>query len=167
MVLIFVATLNENMKLAKNLQEQLIEKNINSEIVNLVELELPLYDTNKEQNDGIPQKALELAEKMQIAKGYVFVTAEYNYSLPPVLVNMIAWISRIGEDFRALFTMKKIQLATHSGSNGVDGLNAMRTQFTRLGAVIMPREILTTYEKSLREDSSKKILEQFVEILKD
>jgi len=167
MVLIFVATLNENMKLANSIQEQLKDENIDSEIINLVDLNLPMYDTNKEQNDGIPQGALDLAQKMQESKGYIFVSPEYNFSLPPVLVNMIAWISRIGEDFRALFTLKKIQLATHSGSNGIDGLNAMRAQFTRLGAIVMPREILTTYEKSLRVDSSKRVLEQFVDILKD
>ncbi|WP_419763624.1 MAG: NADPH-dependent FMN reductase [Arcobacter sp.] len=167
MILIFVSSLNENMKLAKVLQEQLNEENINSEIINLVDLKLPMYDSFKEENDGIPQKALDLTEKMKKANGYIFVSPEYNFSLPPVLVNMLAWISRIGNDFRALFSMKKIQLATHSGSNGQDGLNTMRTQFTRLGAIVMPREILTTYEKQLNKDSSKRILQQYVQLLKD
>jgi NAD(P)H-dependent FMN reductase len=167
MILIFVASLNENMKLAKVLQEQLNEKNRTSEIINLVELELPMYDTLKEQNDGIPQKALDIANKMQKAEAYIFVSPEYNFSLPPVLVNMIAWISRIGDDFRALFSLKKIQLATHSGKNGIDVSNAMRTQFTRLGSIVMPREIITTYTKSLDKESSKKILEQFVEMIKE
>lgn len=161
MTLIFVASLNENMKLANTIKNKLDKQNINSEIINLVDLELPMYDTLKEQNDGIPQKALDLAKQMQEAKAYIFVSPEYNYGVPPVLVNTIAWISRIGDDFRKLFIMKKIQLATHSGSNGSDLLNSLRSQFTRLGAVVMPREIITTYEKKCNEDSLEKILEQF------
>lgn len=167
MVLIFVASLNENMKLAKELQTQLNKENEISEIINLVELELPMYDTDKEQKDGIPQKIIELSQKMNEAKGFMFISPEYNYSLPPVLVNMIAWISRLGDDFRALFSLKKIQLATHSGSGGQDVLNAMRNQLTRLNAIVMPREILTTYEKTLRVESSQKIIRQFVQMIKE
>ena len=166
MILIFVASLNENMKLAKNLQEQLKNENLNSEIINLVELNLPMYDTLKEQNDGIPTKINELSEKMNKAEGFIFISPEYNFSLPPVLVNTIAWLSRIGDDFRALFTLKKIQLATHSGSGGQDALNAMRTQFTRLNAIVLPREILTTYTKALNLESSQRIISQFASIVK-
>lgn len=166
MILIFVASLNENMKLAKNLQEQLKNENLNSEIINLVELNLPMYDTLKEQNDGIPTKINELSEKMNKAEGFIFISPEYNFSLPPVLVNTIAWLSRIGDDFRALFTLKKIQLATHAGSGGQDALNAMRTQFTRLNAIVLPREILTTYIKALNLESSQRIISQFANIVK-
>ncbi|WP_321469215.1 NAD(P)H-dependent oxidoreductase [Halarcobacter sp.] len=167
MILIFVASLNENVKLAQKLQTQLNDKKIESEIINLVELNLPMYDTDKEQNDGIPQKALELSEKMKKASGYIFVSPEYNFSVPPVLVNMIAWVSRIGDDFRELFSLKKIQLATHSGSNGIDLMNSLRAQFTRLGSIVMPREIVTSYTNPLREDSSDRILDHFSSLIKE
>lgn len=162
MVLIFVASLNENMKLAKKVQEQLVSLDKESEIVNLVELELPMYDSVKEQNDGIPKVIDELIEKMKDNEGYIFISPEYNFSLPPVLVNFVAWISRAGDDFRELFSMKKIQLATHSGGGGTDVSNAMRMQFTRLGSIVMPREIITTYQTPLNEESSLKILKTFV-----
>ena len=167
MILIFVASLNENMKLADTIKTKLDKQNINSKIINLVNLNLPMYDTLKEQNDGIPQIALGLAKEMQDAKAYIFVSPEYNFGVPPVLVNTIAWISRIGDNFRALFTLKKIQLATHSGSNGQDLLNSLRSQFTRLGAIVMPREIIVTYEKQCKEDSLEKILQQFESFIKE
>lgn len=162
MYLIFVASLNENMKLADVVKKQLTELNKDSEIINLVDLNLPMYDSYKEEHDGIPKTVDEIISKMQQADGYIFVSPEYNFSLPPVLVNFIAWISRVGDDFRELFTLKTIQLATHSGGGGQDVSNAMRNQFTRLGSIVMPREIITTYQNPLREDSSKRILEQFV-----
>lgn len=108
MVLILVASLNENIKLANTIKNKLDKQNIDSKIIKLVELELPMYDTLKEQNDGIPQLALDLAEEMEKASAYIFVSPEYNFGVPPVLVNTIAWISRIGDNFRKLFTMKKI-----------------------------------------------------------
>jgi NAD(P)H-dependent FMN reductase len=167
MVLIFVASLNENMNLANMIKEKLTNKNIDSKIINLVDLNLPMYNTFKEQNDGIPNIALELAEQMENATAYIFVSPEYNYSVPPVLVNMIAWVSRIGDNFRKLFSLKKIQLATHSGSNGQDVLNSLRNQFTRLGAIVMPREIIATYQKKCNEDSLEKILLQFESLIKE
>lgn len=167
MILIFVASLNENAKLANTLQAQLNENSIKSEIINLIDLNLPMFDSKKETEDGIPQTALDLSKKMKDATGYIFVSPEYNFSVPPVLVNMIAWVSRIGDDFRDLFTLKKIQLATHSGSNGIDLLNVLRNQFTRLGSLVMPREIVTSYANPLREDSSKRILDQFSNFIKE
>ena len=167
MVLVLVASLNENVNLANQIKNELDNKNVDSKIVNLVDLNLPMYDTSKEQNNGIPQIALDLAKQMEEATAYVFVSPEYNYGVPPVLVNAIAWISRIGDNFRKLFSLKKIQLATHSGSNGQDLLNALRSQFTRLGAVVMPREIITTYEKKCNEDSLERILSQFETLVKE
>jgi chromate reductase, NAD(P)H dehydrogenase (quinone) len=166
MILIFVASLNENMKLANTIKTNFDKQNVDSKIINLVNLNLPMYDTFKEQNDGIPQVALDLAKEMEKASGYVIVTPEYNYGVTPVLVNTIAWISRIGDDFRALFNLKAIQLATHSGGGGQDSLNSLRNQFTRLGSIVMPREIMATYERAVNEDSVDKILVQFRNLIK-
>lgn len=166
MYLIFVASLNENMKLANILKEQLKTLGSDSKIINLVDLNLPMYDSFKENHDGIPPKILELIEEMKLVNGYIFVSPEYNYSLPPVLVNTIAWISRVGDDFRELFTLKTIQLATHSGGGGSDVMNAMRAQFTKLGSIVMPREIITTYQTPLRTHSSERILKQFTDFTK-
>ena len=162
MYLIFVSSLNENMKLANSIKLQMEESNQEIVLINLVDLELPMYDSRKEERDGIPKKIDELVELMKKSNGYIFVAPEYNYSLPPVLANFVAWVSRSGEDFREVFQMKKIQLATHSGSGGNDLMNAMRIQFTRLGAIVMPREIITNFHKPLKVESSKKILKQFI-----
>lgn len=166
MILIFVSSLNENMKLANNLKGQLNELGKESKIINLVDLNLPMYDSLKEERNGIPNEINSLIKKMEGASGYLFVTPEYNFSLPPILINTVAWISRVGDDFRKVFTLKIIQLSTHSGGGGNDVSNAMRSQFTKLGSIVMPREIITTYQTPLNKDSSKKILSQFISLLK-
>lgn len=162
MYLIFVASLNENMKLAHTIEENLKALNKEAEIINLVDLELPMYDTNKEANDGIPPIIKQLGDKMDKAKGFIFIAPEYNYSIPPVLTNFIAWISRFDENFRKFFNEKMILLATHSGSGGNDVVAAMRTQFSKLGAFVMPREIITTYTHELHLDSLQRVLTQFI-----
>jgi len=164
MYAIFVASLNENMKLATQIEKSLEKMGVKSKIINLVDLNITLYDSSKETNDGIPSEIIALSNTMKNAAGYIVVAPEYNYSIPPTLTNIIAWLSRSGESFRELFTLKYIQLATHSGSGGNDVCNAMRSQFSKLGAIVAPREILATYDKKVEEESLKRILTQFVAI---
>jgi chromate reductase len=166
MYIIFVASLVENMKLASKIENNLKDLGKETEIINLVDLDIPMFDTFKLENDGIPEKIKELSKKMSISDGYIVVSPEYNYSIPPVLTNVIAWLSRSGDNFRELFTLKYIQLATHSGSGGTDVCNAMRTQFTKLGSIVVPREIITTYQKTVEEDSLNRILTQYLQIAK-
>ena len=166
MYIILVASLNENMKLAQTLQEQLSMLDKESKIINLVNLELPLYDSLKEEKDGIPKPIFDLMESMDKAQGYIVVSPEYNGSIPPVLSNTVAWISRASEDFRKLFNEKVILLASHSGSGGTGVTQAMRSQFMKLGSIVLSREILTTYENKLNVPSSKKIVEQFIKFTK-
>lgn len=167
MYLILASSLNENMKLAKALQALLEALGQESSFINLVDLDLPMYDSYKEETHGIPPDVLVLCNMMDTAEGYVVVAPEYNYSIPPVLTNAIAWVSRTGDDFRRHFTLKTVQLATHSGGGGNDVMQAMRTQFTKLGAVVMPREIITTYRKALSQESARKTLKQFISIRQD
>lgn len=165
MYLLLVASLNENMKLAQRIEKSLETLGVKSQTINLVDLNITLYDSSKEENDGIPSKITELSNTMKNATGYIVVSPEYNYSIPPSLSNVIAWLSRSGENFRELFTLKYVQLATHSGITGNDVCNAMRLQFSKLGAIVAPREILSTPNKKIEEESLQRILSQFVGIL--
>lgn len=164
MYTILVASLNENMNLARKIRQTLEAMHLKSEIINVVDLNVTMYDTDKEAAQGIPSAVLTLSETMKKATGYIIVAPEYNYSIPPVLTNIIAWLSRSGESFRELFALKYVQLATHSGSGGNDVCNAMRTQFSKLGAIVAPREIIATYDTPIEEESLRRILSQFVGI---
>lgn len=166
MYTILVSSLNENMKLANILKDQLSSFDCEAQIVNLVNLGLPMYDSLKEEKEGIPKTIEPFIDLMEKSQGYIVVSPEYNFSIPPVLTNFIAWISRSNEDFRKVFNEKFILLATHSGGGGQDVINAMRSQFTKLGSIVMPREIVTTYQKALDTQSSEKIIKQFIKFTK-
>ena len=151
---ILVASSNNNQKLGLKLKELALGQNCEVELINLVDLRLPLYSTVEEQENGIPETALDLATKILELKAFIIVAPEYNGVMPPVLNNAMAWTSRATKDWRDAFNEKIVGLATHSGGGGAKGLQAMRIQFQHLGANILAREILTTYEKSLNEETA-------------
>ncbi len=163
---ILVASSNNNLKLANKLKNISDELNVKTELINLVDLNLPLYNTIEEEKNGIPSNAKDLAQKILSLKAFIIVAPEYNGVMPAVLNNAMSWTSRATENWRDAFNEKLVGLATHSGGGGTKVLQAMRIQFQHLGANILARELLTTYEKPLNEDSAKNMIEQLDKLSK-
>ena len=161
---ILVASANNNVNLANKLQELATQNGVESELIKLVDLDLPLYSTVEEERNGIPDTAKELAQKILSLNAFIVVAPEYNGVMPPVLNNAMAWTSRSTKDWRDAFNEKVVGLATHSGGGGQKGLQAMRIQFQHLGANILAREILTSYDKPLNEDTAKNMIQQLAKL---
>jgi len=161
---IIVASATNNRKLGDKIQELATAKNVDTTVINLVDLNLPLYSTVEEERSGIPDIAKDLAEKILSLQSFIIIAPEYNGVMPPVLNNAMAWTSRATESWRDAFNEKVVGLATHSGGGGEKGLQAMRIMFQHLGANVIAREILTTYEKPLSDDSANKMIDQLVKL---
>lgn len=58
---------------------------------------LPLYNADMQQASGFPGPAEDLATAVRAAAGVLFVTPEYNWSMPGGLKNAIDWVSRMNE----------------------------------------------------------------------
>lgn len=56
--------------------------------------DFPLYDADL-QAQGFPAPVARLAEQVQNANAILFVSPEYNYSIPGALKNAIDWLSRM------------------------------------------------------------------------
>ncbi len=56
--------------------------------------DFPLYNADV-QAEGFPPAVTAMAEAIRAADGVIFVTPEYNYSIPGALKNAIDWISRV------------------------------------------------------------------------
>src|SRR5580704_16627196 len=50
---------------------------------------MPLYNADVQTGEGFPAPATALADAIRAADGVVFITPEYNYSIPGVLKNAI------------------------------------------------------------------------------
>ena len=55
----------------------------------------PLYNADIQESSGFPGPANDLAGTIRDADGVLFVTPEYNWSMPGVLKNAIDWLSRM------------------------------------------------------------------------
>ena len=163
---ILVASVNKNMELALNIQEVITELEAKSELVNLVALDLPMCTSIVEDEKGIPKEVTELAIKLLAYDALIIVSPEYNGSMPPVLNNAIAWVSRVGDDFRAIFNQKFVALASHSGGGGMRGNDAVRAMFSYVGANVLSREIINNYSKPYKRDTVVSVVEELVNYIR-
>ena len=161
-IAILVASVKKNMELALNIQEVLTELEVKSEVINLVALDLPMYTSIIEDEKGIPKEINDLATKLQTFDAFIIVSPEYNGSTPPVLNNTIAWVSRVGDDFRAIFNQKFVAIATHSGGGGIRGNDAVRAIFSYIGSNVLSREIINNYSKPYKKDTVVSIVKELI-----
>jgi chromate reductase, NAD(P)H dehydrogenase (quinone) len=57
--------------------------------------EFPLYNFDIQTSSGFPAPVNALVDAIRAADGVIFVTPEYNFSLPGALKNAIDWVSRV------------------------------------------------------------------------
>jgi chromate reductase len=57
--------------------------------------EFPLYNADIQNSTGFPAPVQTMAEAIRAADGVIFVSPEYNYSIPGALKNAIDWVSRL------------------------------------------------------------------------
>ena len=87
--------------------------------VSLADYPLPIYNGALEAEKGIPENAQKFARLVAAQQGVFIATPEYNNSPPPLLVNMIAWISRIRESSGIKYRHRVYALgSTSDGSTG-------------------------------------------------
>ncbi len=111
-IAVFVGSLRAdslNKKLARTL-EQLAPDGTE---FTYVDIRLPLF--NQELEAEFPKEAQAVKEIVRTADGVLFVTPEYNRSVPGVLKNAIDWASRPYGD--SAFNGKPVALAGMSGSS--------------------------------------------------
>ena len=170
---IISATNDKNLDLANSIQSTFTEatKHVDKasvpfdcpDIISLESLQLPLFSfgvkANEEDLNGFVKSILE-------ANSFIFCAPEYNGGVPPVLSNALTWISVQTKDWREAFNNKTALVATHSGGDGFRFLTAFRLQLEYLGVTVYSRSIAVSNSKSYDEDKVKKILANFLELIK-
>ena len=57
--------------------------------------EFPIYNADIQNSTGFPEAVNALADAIRAADGVIFITPEYNFSIPGGLKNAIDWVSRL------------------------------------------------------------------------
>lgn len=99
--------------------------------------ELPFYDADVEAM-GIPPAVAALRSAVAAADGVVFVTPEYNGTVPGVLGNAVDWLSRPHRS--SVLQGKRVLVLSASPSRfgGIRAAEHLRTVLERIGAVVVP-----------------------------
>jgi len=95
-----------NKQLALTIQERYQDK-FNMDILDIKPL--PFYNQDEENNP--PQSVLEFKKNVAEADAVLFITPEYNWSIPGVLKNAIDWMSRVDK----VLAGKPVMLAGAAG----------------------------------------------------
>ena len=163
-VLIITASNGQNLNLAKRFIEASNKINIQSELIDLTTIDLPLYNPRKHESEGIPACTVSLNQQMKSASHWIICAPEYNGSIPPVLTSAIAWLSVQEEDFRSLFNGRPIAMASFSGGGGMELLLSLRIQLTHLGAQVVGKQLASNYKKPPTDESINDLLHRLMQM---
>ena len=163
-LLIISATSRNNLILAKNIKKICNEINFNTDLINLEEYNIPLY-TPIEQKKSIPELINPIMKKFIEATGFIICAPEYNGSMPPVLTNIISWLSIMDENWRLVFNGKVGLLATHSGGGGNNLLQSLKIQLNHLGVIVLPRAIVVNNKINFDVTSSKEKIKKLINLI--
>lgn len=122
--------------------------------------DLPLYNFDRQQEEGFPSGVLALAEAIRAADGVIIVTPEYNYSVPGVLKNAIDWVSRVPSQ-----PFQNKPVALQSAAVGI--LGGARAQYhlrqimVFLEALVFNKpEVFVTMAKSKLDEGTREITDE-------
>lgn len=133
--------------------------------------DVPLYDGDREEAEGLPQPVLRLQEQLKAADGLLLVTPEYNNGIPGVFKNAIDWMSR--GDGLEIFAGKPVAIT--GASDGGFGtilaqahwlpvLRTLKTRHWQEGRMRVSRAPdLFDEDGNLTDERQLRILRRFIE----
>ncbi len=162
-ICIVAASEGKNLELAQKFQAYLSSQSVKAEILDLVDLNLPLYTSRSESEHEAASLVAPIKEKIS-ADGFVILAPEYNGGPPPALSNFLSWVSRSTKDWREAFNERPVVIGTYSGGPGSNVLSIMRLQLSFLGMNVLGRQISVHSKKELDEASLKAVCDQLLRI---
>ena len=151
--LMITATTGTNLELAERFAGVAREKGHDAEVVDLVEMDLPMFTVARSFDPEQTVDVSDLTQQMIEADAWIVIAPEYNGSMPPTLNNAIAWLSGDWQNFRTMCTGKPVGLATHSGGGGAHVIMAMRQMFSFIGADVMGRALTSGRNKEANPET--------------
>ena len=111
-------------------------------LIDLAAFDVPLYNADLEDRDGIPQPVIDFRRLVASHDGMMIATPEYNGFVTPLLLNMFCWASRPspGDDFGAVFQGRPVALMASSPGRlgGIRVIPRLRDVVAELGMVAVP-----------------------------
>src|SRR5262249_38466121 len=130
---------------------------------------LPIYNGDLEAEKGVPENAVKLARMFAAQQGVFIATPEYNNAPPPLLINAIAWVSRIRESSGIRYRHRVYGLgSTSDGSiGGARSLIDLRKVIASgLRGILVPEKIEVSRAQEAFDEAGEFIAEGPAKVLK-
>ena len=166
-----IRTASLNLRLITRAHEIAVELGHEVNLINLGDFDLPIYDGDQEDKDGLPDDVLRLKQMIAETDVLVISTPEYNGFFPGLLKNTLDWCSRAGGglDGRATYEGKKaIIMAASPGAGGgkrvlprlVEQMEILRTEVVAQVSVGNADEAIDQTETAIKIKQALASLEE-------
>lgn len=141
----------------------------NSKVLNLTSYNIPMYNIDIEENEGIPDDVKKLADTLVEADNLIISVSEHNGNISAFFKNILDWLSRNNRNF--LESKKIVILSTSPGKSG--GNSALKITEKTLpyfkGNVVATLSIGEFYDnfkevKIIKEEINQKLKETILKI---
>lgn len=122
-----------NKKLVFLAAEKLRSLNIDIDVAEYSEFDMPLY--NDTQADNMPEVTRKFSERCKNVDGIIIAMPEYNWSFPGSLKNIIDWTSRVDNNNLAGKTTL-LMSATTGARGGIAGLQQFKSPLEALHMIV-------------------------------
>lgn len=147
-----------NVRLAGAIEREFAKAGVDVTRISLADYPLPIYDGDFEAKSGVPANAVNLKRMIGAHHGVVFVTPEYNSSLPALVKNAVDWVTRVedrGETQGQVFRERVFALASASEGKlgGARGLAAFRLILSGCRALVIPNQLALSFADQAYDDA--------------
>ncbi|MCW1925882.1 NAD(P)H-dependent oxidoreductase [Luteolibacter arcticus] len=149
-----------NCKLAAVAAQLATEAGAEVELIDSNDYELPLFNQDLEDAEGLPPAAKELKAKFTAADAIVFVSPEYNSSITPLMKNFIDWVSRTETDDEPSLSAYRGKVAglLSASPGALGGLRALvhlRSILGNIGVLVVPKQFALSGAPDKFDESGK------------
>jgi chromate reductase, NAD(P)H dehydrogenase (quinone) len=166
-----IRTASLNLRLITRAHEIAVGLEHEATLINLGDFDLPIYDGDKEDRDGLPADALRLKQMISETDVLVISTPEYNGFFPGLLKNTLDWCSRAGGglDGRATYEGKLciVMAASPGAGGGKRVLPRLVEQMEILRTTVADQFGVGNAEEMINHDETTARIKQAFAALKD
>ncbi|KGF68450.1 FMN reductase [Hoeflea sp. BAL378] len=128
--------------------------------ISLIDYPLPIVDEDLKSRSGIPDNAMKLGRLIAAQDGVFLCCPEYNSSIPPLLKNMIDWVSLISRDGDRPFKPwagRFVALGSASDGRfaGIRGLYHVRSVLMNVGTQVISEQCSVGFAASAFDEDGR------------
>jgi len=151
---------SHNVRLAAAAAYEFAQAGVDVTRISLGDFPLPIYDGDLQAKSGVPKNAVNLKRMIGAHHGVLFVTPEYNSSVPALVKNTIDWITRVQDPQESrgqVFRERPFAIAAASEGRlgGTRALAALRLILSACHAIVIPNQLALSFANQAYDDMDR------------